>query len=272
MRKNKLFLIAMAMMFVWVLGFSACRREQPVEFHEVEVTPEILEKFDLPEPRTVENNVWLTWTNETAYYAAFQRDGERCEYWSLPYVEYRYSDVSSGNTTWEAIFKIAEYCQVGEQIYYGENVFEYNNVKLAFRCGDNAAFIRTYQGGKTLENKNSEEDLAGGWLANRLTTEAGETLDSRYVFKTCTDHEGETGKGDYFLYEGILSYVAPKGAIGTEEAMDTEGTAGTEGAMDTEGTADTEGALLIEFDMRSSFDSAVEHVEETILLPYSVRP
>ena len=248
MRKKKLVSVLAVLVFACVVSISAARQVFPVEFREVEVTPEILEKFNLQTLRTSGKNRNLTWTSPTAYHAVCSIGGEKREYWSLPYVVYSYSDVSSADSVWTATFKVAEYSQIGDKLHYGKNVFKYNNIKLAFRCGDNATFLRTFQSGRTLENKDSEAELTGGGLANRLTTEAGGTLDGRYVLKACTDYNGEEGKGDYFSYQGVLSSeVSGK-------------------------NADDEGTLLIEFDRSSSFNSAVEHVEQRIPLPYSVRP
>lgn len=129
------------------------------ETKELETSEEILSSLGL----TVQSralNSWTTWNNPTTYYDAFYIGADYVQCWSLPYVEYRHTNVTSQDSTWAVSFKVAEHMSVGGTIYYGNNVFEYRNLKLAFACGDKTTFMRTYQEGKLYDlqkNKNISE-------------------------------------------------------------------------------------------------------------------
>lgn len=90
---------------------------------------------------------WTIWTNETTYYDSFYIGSDYVQCWSLPYVEYRHANVKSQDTSWIASFKVAEHMSIGGYTYYGNNVFEYRNLKISFGCGDKTTFIASEQEG-----------------------------------------------------------------------------------------------------------------------------
>lgn len=89
-----------------------------------------------------------TWTNPTTYYASFYVGSEATQCYSLPYLSYKHVNVTSAGGTWIAQFKIAEHTKVGTNTYYGNNVFEYKNLKIAFGSGDYSTIIKTQQQGR----------------------------------------------------------------------------------------------------------------------------
>ncbi|WP_223068314.1 hypothetical protein [Paenibacillus caui] len=92
-----------------------------------------------------------TWTNPTTYYTSFYVGSDYTQCWSLPYLSYKHVNVTSQDSTWIAQFKVAEHTQVGNYTYYGNNVFEYKNLKIAFGSGDYSTMIRTFQQGRVYD-------------------------------------------------------------------------------------------------------------------------
>ena len=88
------------------------------------------------------------WTNPTTYHTSFDVGSDYKQFYSLPYFSYKHVNVSSADSSWIAQFKVAEHTRVGNYTYYGNNVFEYRNLQLAFGAGDYSTIIRTHQEGR----------------------------------------------------------------------------------------------------------------------------
>ena len=113
-----------------------------------------------------EANTWSTWINSRTYVNTFYIGEYTYTSYSLPYVDYRYTNVISQDTTWVASFKVSEHLNVSspyedDQKYHGNNAYDYTNVRLVFGCGDNSTFVRTYQEGRMRENESLLDWLDG---------------------------------------------------------------------------------------------------------------
>jgi|GEM_PF-2178295 len=93
-------------------------------------------------------NSQITWTNPTTYYYTTQVGSSTVHVYSLPYVEYKYVNVKPQDSTWWASFKVAEHMRVGDITYYGNNVFTYRNLEVAFASGNRSVFLSTKQQGR----------------------------------------------------------------------------------------------------------------------------
>jgi len=113
-------------------------------------------------------NEFSTWTNPTTYYTSFYVGSDYTQCYSLPYLSYKHVNVSSSDSTWIAQFKIAEHTKVGNYTYYGNNVFEYKNVKIAFGSGDYSTMIRTFQQGRVYDTTSGLKKTGDNISANLI--------------------------------------------------------------------------------------------------------
>lgn len=116
----------------------------------------ILELLGLNDPSR-EVSTWTTWQNSRTYFLTFTNMGTEFTSVSLPYVDYRYTNVTSVGGTWIASFEVAEHTSTtnayGDYLsFYGDNAFSYRNVRLAFACGDNTTVISTFQQGRMVDS------------------------------------------------------------------------------------------------------------------------
>lgn len=81
------------------------------------------------------------------FYDSFYLLEDFYEIYSLPYINYSYTNVSSSDATWQVEFRIAERVEMNGIVISSGNAFTYHNVKVAFAGGANTKFIRTYQSG-----------------------------------------------------------------------------------------------------------------------------
>lgn len=232
-------------------------------------------------------NSWTTWVNPTTYYYSFYVGSDYTQCWSLPYVEYKHVNVRSQDSTWTASFKIAEHMAVAGNKYYGNNVFNYKNLQIAFACGDKTTFVRTLQEGrvnrgntnpgskitvlllnkavgklpygttlqtaleciKTITSTSGHVILGnmGVNLSNRKTVAVGEKLNN-YTLEKCTDYNGSINNGDYFTYQGVLQYEAASG------------------------NTNTLGVLYVSFDKFFTGDYSLTNITKNFQLNYSSQP
>ena len=115
-------------------------------------TPELLTKLGIDTQTRAANDTY-TWEYAQTFYDTFYLAGSLVECWSLPYIEYKYTDVESADSTWFARFKIAERTEIQGITYYGTNAYQYRNLKISFGGGDKTIFNRTYQQGRFTEEK-----------------------------------------------------------------------------------------------------------------------
>ena len=82
------------------------------------------------------------------FYDSFYIALRHYEIWSLPYIEYKHTNVSSADSTWIASFKVSERVDIDGTMHAGTpNPFVYKNLKIALAAGANTTFIRTFQEG-----------------------------------------------------------------------------------------------------------------------------
>ena len=122
---------------------------------EIPTSNAILEELNLNDPLR-DPNTWLTWLNSRVYTHTFYISDEQYTSTSLPYVDYRYTNVTAQDSTWSAVFKVAEHLRVTgpggfDESYFGNNAIQYRNVSLAFGCGDNTTIMRTFQEGRVTD-------------------------------------------------------------------------------------------------------------------------
>ena len=90
----------------------------------------------------------------------------------MPYITYIHSNVNSQDSTWAASFKVSEHIRTGNLTYYGNNVFEYRNLKMAFASGDKTTILRTYQEGRVYDFDNGGLKKAGQQITVNLLKKA----------------------------------------------------------------------------------------------------
>lgn len=125
---------------------------------EVDATEENIRMLGLTSI-TREAGAWETWVNNRVYVNTFYIYETRYTSTSLPSVVYRYNNATSDEATWVASFKLSECLTVTDpyserETYYGNNAFDYRDIKLVFGCGDNTTFIRSYQEGRMRDSGN----------------------------------------------------------------------------------------------------------------------
>ncbi len=103
---------------------------------------------------------------ETTFTDEFYLGGHLVSCMSMPYIEFKHTNVSLSDSTWVVSFKIAEHTkyQDGAIIGYGNNAFAYRDLKVAFAAGDNTTFIRTYQEGRLYNDTTNKYYSNGGDL------------------------------------------------------------------------------------------------------------
>jgi len=168
-------------------------------------------------------NSFSTWTNPTTYYTSFYVGTDYTQCWSLPYLSYKHVNVTSSDSTWIAQFKIAEHTKVGNYTYYGNNVFEYKNLKIAFGSGDYSTMIRTFQQGRIYDNSafNGGLKKVGDKIATSLIKKTlsavpyGSTINDVIGYiNTATSTSGEVTLGS----QGVSLSGSPVSAAGEKLA------------------------------------------------------
>ncbi len=235
-------------------------------------------------------NETTCWYNSTIYQHSFTYMGELYKSYSLPYVEYRYTDVTSADSTWWASFKIMGYTTIGDTTLYDSNVFEYKNIKLAFACGDNSTFIRTYQQGR-MRNSLGLIKEAGSNITVDLLTKIVNALPYGSTFTTvmgyintlsATEDSVKLGtsgitlmnrktvavgqKLDSYSFEECTDYDSQlnNGHYFTYHAVITYENSG--------GNTNTVGALQAQFDVFDASDYSQNTVTKNIQLNYTAEP
>ena len=151
-----------------------------VTITEVPTNDAILEELGLLDSsRTVDT--WTTWTDSRTYFLTFTNLNQEYTSISLPYVDYRYSNVTSSGGRWIASFEVAEHTSTtnayGDSLsFHGDNAFRYRNLKLAFACGDNTTFVQTYREGRIIDSTigivNRAKEIGANILIDVLQTVA----------------------------------------------------------------------------------------------------
>ena len=134
----------------------------PQTITEIPVTDDLLEELGM----TANNNrglgVTTTWVRSSSYYSVFYIGSVRNSCISLPYLEYKHTNVGYGDSTWMVSFKVAEHTKMGDNSYYGSNIFSYTKLKFSFACGDKTTIIRTYSEGKTYLDAFMVQEIENG--------------------------------------------------------------------------------------------------------------
>jgi len=136
-------------------------------FTEDEVTLEMWPELGIFPEMTRGLGSFTLWVNPTTYTCNLIIGGELTVYKSLPYLSMKHVNVTSQDSTWIAAFKISESTTFNNgKTYYGQNVFYYGDLKLAFGAGARSTIIRTYQQGRMIDSKTgSGSTKASGTIA-----------------------------------------------------------------------------------------------------------
>ena len=246
-------------------------------FTDTSVTPTALGEFSI-------------WTNPTTYYTSFYVGSDYTQCYSLPYLSYKHGNVSSADTTWIAQFKIAEHTKVGSYTYYGNNVFEYKNIKIAFGSGDYSTIIKSSQQGRIYDTSilgglKKTGDKIGAALYKKVLSAVpyGSTInDVLGYINTATSSPGDVYLGTQYqtLYGGTVSAVGQKlnSSYKLEECTDYNGqtdkghyftyhaTVQKEG----KGSKSTTGNLQLKFDVFNNETYTTTPISKDFSLSYNV--
>lgn len=252
---------------------------------EVPTDSAILQKLGL-NTQARAADTWTTWTNSTTYSHSFSFMGEDYYCFSLPYVEYLYTGASSG--TWIASFKVAEHVSVSGRTLYGNNVFEYHNVKLSFGCGDNTTFLRTFQQGRVRKTSNSAIISAGKEITIDLLNKALTSLPYGTTFSTVLGYINTMSSAstdiilgsEYInlLTEHTIAVGQKLGNYKFEECTNHSGSTlngdyytfqAVTQYVNAGGNSSTVGALKIEFDVYHTSNYTTTSRTANIQLPYT---
>ncbi len=238
-------------------------------------------------------NTWTTWVNPTTYYDAFYVGSDYTQCWSLPYVEYKHVNVRSQDSTWSAAFKVAEHMSVAGYTYYGNNVFEYRNLKMAFACGDKTTFVRTFQEGRVYDYTAfiPATRAAGASIAVSLLNKAVSALPYGSTFQTVLGYLNSisSANGNVTLGStGVTLTNRKTTAVGEklsnfsfEECTDHNGSINNghyftyQGVLQYEaasGNTNTVGALAVSFDKFYWSDYSSTPISVNFQLDYSSQP
>lgn len=260
------------------------------EMTELPTDTDMLLKMGLLKNTTKALNSWTLWNNPTTYYYAFYLGSDFVQCYSLPYVEYRHTNVSSGDSTWAASFKVAEHTTIGGITYYGNNVFEYRNLKIAFACGDKSTFIRTYQAGRVYDNSGLVIKDVGKSIAVSLLNKAVTSLPYGSTFQSVLGYIntmssasgnvtlGSTGvtlsnRKTTAVGEKLTKYSVSKctnynGSTNNGHYFTYQAVLQYEA---TPGNTSTVGALLVSFDRFSNSDSTTISISKSFQLNYTAQ-
>lgn len=238
-----------------------------------------------------EANKWMRWVNSEIFEDSFYIGADYVVCRSLPYVDYRYSNVSSQDTTWVASFKITENMKVGNNYYYGTNVFEYRNLSIKFGCGDNTTFLRTEQQGRMCKYSNKEKFENAQTISAQLFNKAVSSLPHGSTFLTVskminsmtgTNKKVELGSTGMSIVN--RKTVAVGEGVGTEytfeECTDYNNTLNVghyftfSSVLQYEaagGNEETVGVLTVEFDKYFTGDDSYTNIKKEIQLDYSAK-
>lgn len=253
---------------------------------EVPTDCAMLQKLGL-NTQTRAADTWSTWANPTTYTHSFSFMGEDYYCFSLPYVEYLYTGATSG--TWTATFKVAEHVSVSGRTMYGNNVFEYHNVKLSFGCGDNTTFMRVFQQGRLRKTSNAAimdgaKQITIDLLKRAVTSlPYGSTISTIMGYINTMESSSKTFQiGNNYIHlmpENTVAVGQKLGDYKFEECTNHSGSTANgdyytfQAVMqyvNSGGNSSTLGALNIEFDVINTSSYTTTPRSTTIQLPYTI--
>lgn len=263
---------------------------------EVPTNDAILEELGLND-LSREVNTTMLWTDSRTYINTFYIYETQYTSISLPCVKYKYVNVTPQDSTWMASFTVSEHLTIStpnypNEIYYGDNVFEYRNVKLVFGCGDNSTFIRTFQDGRVIDTTKAADsqlvETAGKILIKaikRAVTQHPTGVYAWDIIETIADIEPVDA--EVTLGERSISLTNGKTIIVGEqleekycfaECTDQDGEANVgdyfifQGVLQYEnagGNSSTIGVLSVEYDVISKADTSQRHRSANITFNYA---
>ena len=264
----------------------------PLVDHEVEEIPTddaVLEELGLNTIATRGLDSWSTWINPTTYKDSFYIGSDYVQCTSVPYITYIHSNVNSQDSTWAASFKVSEHIRTGNLTYYGNNVFEYRNLKMAFASGDKTTILRTYQEGRVYDFDNGGLKKAGQQITVNLLKKAvssipgGSTISS--VISAINSMSSSTGNvilgstGVSLSGQQITAVGERLNKYAIEECTDYDGginighyftyQAVLKHVSGSSGNNNTVGALVVEFDTYHVGDDTYTPVSKQITLNYT---
>ncbi len=226
-----------------------------------------------------------TWTNPYMFVDEFYVGLDAASCTSLPYVEYKHTNVTQADSTWMAYFKVAEHMNVAGNTYYGNNVFEYRNLRMAFACGDNSIFIRSFQNGKLKHYVNLSIFQQGQNIAVQLLNKVFNSLPHGATLQTvlgylnslsssagtvCLGSEGVTihsGKATAIGEQLNSEYILTKNFNSGGEYFLYQAVLHSEGS----GSGNTVGALRVSFTVYNSGDYSEVPISKDFQLNYTVQ-
>ncbi len=260
--------------------------------HDIQIVPtdtEILESLGML-PQTKGLNSWTTWTNSVTYTDAFNVGADYTKFTSLPYINYRHTNVGEGDNDWIASFRVAEHASANGYTFHGNNVFDYRNLKLSFGTGDKTTITLAMQDGRVYDrNKDAlletGERVVVDLFKNAVSSlPAGSTITT--VLEAIRDMDS-SGDEVELGAEGIDIQGTRITAVGEE--LDSKYS--IEECTDYDGETDighyftylinpvyevgggknsTVGALEVEFDPYHKGDGNLGHVKKHFTLNYTV--
>lgn len=257
---------------------------------EVETSAELLDELEMPN-ETRGLNTWTKWTNPTIYKDEFYVGADKTTCYSLPYILYRHTNVTSADSTWGASFKVAEHTKIGKYTYHGNNVFEYRNLSIAFACGDRTTFLRTFQEGRMTDykaiimgKKKAASEITIAKLQNIVSTVPyGTTFTKAIGFinsQTSESAKVKLGSSGINLNSKLATAVGEKLSKYTfEKCSDYSGKtevgdyftlqAVLQYEASTKGTSSTVGALVVSFDKYYTVNDSFKNIKKQFQLSYS---
>ncbi len=270
--------IVISFMLFTAIIFSACSPAlKPSQSQED--TSLMEEVSDIPVVQGKGTGKWNVWKYPTPFEAEAEIAGVSARCVSLPYLEYKYTDVSSGDSEWMMQFKVDEYTEIGDKHEYGRNVFEYRNLKMIFAGGTKTCFLRNFWDGnmyeynKLLSGTTSGKDIEVGMIAKTGThLFAGKEFQEALAeLNEMEIRETAKGGGTLAAAETVVSggYLEPY-AFKTNSDKDGDYFAFSVTAQYNDGYGDDEsiGAILLSFDVYNTDTEETIPVTQCIKLDY----
>lgn len=256
---------------------------------QVPVTDKLLNELGIPK-QTRANGDTTTWCGDTINRDEFYVNGNKTVCCSLPYLEYRHANITTGNSTWFAYFYVVEFMESAGYTYYGNNVFEYHNLKIGFVRGDNTMFLRTYQEGRLYDKyaigdklKEARENITVKLFKETISKlPAGGTLLEIFEYINMIPSTNQTvtlgasgveleGEEVFAVGKELTSYILEentfqggKDKVGHYFKLQTDLTYDYENS-----TTDTIGGLFLEYDTYYVTDFSTRKTKEYFPLVYS---
>ncbi len=185
--------------YTWALPFVM---QQP---EEIDTTPEIATKMGIrTEYSTMALDGYSTWTNSKTFTLHTTIAGDPVHIYSLPYVEYKHTNVNSQPGSWTASFKVAEHTNYNGETLWGNNVFQYTGVDIRFSAGSRTYFTSFQQQGSMIQSTfwGDSAKQNGGKIAITLLSKASGTFGEIISYTQAVNNLFSALSTDHDVYLG----------------------------------------------------------------------